>query len=211
MKRLLVILLILSCIPVYSQMKYGVKGGVTLSDETWEYTPRFARSGKVDAKSVLNLGIFAEYSDQKYVSVVAELNYRQKGAKIFMEYTGRDTSMTVIVPKNIDHQLAYINISLLGKVKYPVLPFLTPYAMGGLKTDYQVSNKFDDVDLGFLSTETTKQIWGAVIGGGFEINKLLPFDILAEVRYEFDFNKLYVDDYFQFKNNTLEFRLGVRF
>jgi hypothetical protein len=83
--------------------------------------------------------------------------------------------------------------------------------MGGLKTDYQISNKFDDDDLGYLSTETTKQVWGAVIGGGFEVTKLFPFAILAEVRYEFDFNKLYVADYFQFKNNMVEFRLGVRF
>lgn len=211
MKRSLVLFLFLVSAPLFAQLNYGVKAGLTSSDQTWEFTPKFARNGQIDSKSTINLGVFAEYSDAKYVSVIAEINYRQKGAKIYLEYTGRDTSGNVVVPKNIDNKIGYLNVTLLGKFRYPLLPFFTPYLCAGLKSDYQISNKFDDEDLGFLATESTKQIMGAVIGGGFEIKDLLPVVLLAEVRYEFDFNNLYVQDNFKFKNKTLEFRLGVRF
>ncbi len=210
MKKSILILLLLISIPLMAQMNYGVKAGLTSSNQTWEYTPKFAKSGETTPRSTLNLGIFAEYSDDKYVSVLAEINYRQKGANIKMEYTGRDTSGTIIVPKDLEHKLAYLNVSLLGRVRYQV-GFFAPYILGGVKTDYQISNKLDDIDLGHIAEDATKQIWGAVIGAGFEIKDILPLVLLAEVRYEFDFNKLYVEDTFQFKSDTIEFRIGIKF
>jgi hypothetical protein len=210
MKKILIILLFVIAGPLFAQLNYGVKAGLTSSNQTWEYVPKFANYGNVEPRKGINLGIFAEYSDNKYLGVLAEINYRQKGAKIDINYTGRDTSGSIVVPKSIEHKLSYINITLLGKVRYD-LSFVTPYVIGGLKTDYQVSNKFDDVDLGYLSTECTTQIWGAVIGAGFEIKKLFPFALLAEFRYEFDFNKLYVSDDYQIKTSSFELKLGVRF
>ena len=210
MKKLFILLLLLVSAPLFAQVSYGIKGGITSSTEDWQFVPKFASSGTVQNHDGLNIGIFGEYSGDKYIAVIAELNYRQKGANIFFDYTGRDTSGTIVVPKNIQHRVSYLNISLLGKAKYTI-GFFTPYLLAGLKTDYQLSNKFDDVDLGFIATESTSQIWGAVLGGGFEVKDILPVVLLAEVRYEFDFNKQYTDDYFQFKMNTLEFRLGIKF
>lgn len=210
MKKCILIFILFLSVPLMAQLSYGVKAGLTSSNQTWEFTPRFAKTGETTARSSINLGLFAEYSDDKYVSVLAELNYRQKGANIKMEYTGRDTSGTIIVPKDLEHKLAYMNVSLLGKVRYQVGIF-SPYLLAGLKTDYQISNKLDDIDLGHIAEDATKQIWGAVIGAGFEIKNFLPVGILAEVRYEFDFNKLYVEDNFQFKSDTIEFRIGIKF
>lgn len=211
MKNKLIIFMLLISGPLFAQLNYGVKAGITSSTQTWEYVYKFASNGNTEARQGINLGIFAEYSDDKYVGVIAEVNYRQKGAKINLDYTGRDTSGTILVPKNLDYKLAYLNITLLGKVRYAALPIVTPYLLAGVKTDYQISNKLDDVDLGFLATDATKQVWGVVIGGGLEFKNLLPVSILAEVRYEFDFNKLYVSDSFQIKTSLLEFKLGIKF
>lgn len=211
MRKLLILLLFISTVPLFAQkINYGLKAGITSSDQTWEYTYRFAKSGYTEVRKGMNFGIFAEYSEDKYLGVIAEVNYRQKGANIFLEYTGRDTSGLNVVPKHIEHKLSYLNVSLLGKVKY-ALPYVTPYVCAGLKTDFQLSNKFDDEDLGFVADESTTQIWGVVIGGGFEVRDLLPVVVLGEFRYEFDFNKIYSSDQFQFKTNTIEFRLGVKF
>jgi hypothetical protein len=211
MKKILVLLAtLLSISPVFGQIKYGIKGGETVTDQTWEVVPRFAHSVVIDSRKGINLGVFAEFSEDKYVGIVAEINYRQKGANISLVYTGRDTSGLIVVPKNLEHKLTYLNISLLGKVKYE-FPYITPYLITGLKTDYQLSNKLEDEDLGFIATESSKQIWGLVLGGGFELRDLLPVVILGEFRYEFDFNKIYAEDQFQFKTNTFEFRIGIKF
>ena len=208
--KLILILFLLSSGPLFCQLKYGFKGGMTIADQTWETIPKFAKSISIDIRKGINLGVFAEFSDNKYVGVVAEINYRQKGAFINLEYTGKDTSGLLVLPKNLEHKLSYLNLTLLGKVRYE-LPYITPYLIGGLKTDYQLSSKLEDSDLGYIASETTTQIWGAVIGGGFEIRDLLPVVILAEFRTEFDFNKLYIENNFLFKSNTIEFRLGVKF
>lgn len=211
MKRKIVLfILLLSISPLFGQLKYGVKAGMTTSDQTWDVLPKFAKFVSIDSRKGINLGVFAEFSDTKYVGVVAEINYRQKGANIYLDYTGKDTSGQTILPKNLEHKLSYLNLSLLGKIKYEFANF-TPYIIGGLKTDYQLSSDLNDPDLGYVASETTSQIWGAVIGGGIEITNLLPVSILGEFRCEFDFNKLYTEDRFQFKSNTIEFRLGVKF
>lgn len=210
MKKKLIILLFIVAGPLFAQLNYGVKAGLTSSSQVWEFVPRFANYGNVEDRKGINLGVFAEYSEDKYVGIIAEINYRQKGAKIDLNYTGRDTSGTIVIPKSFEHKLSYLNISLLGKIRYD-FSFATPYIIGGLKTDYQLSNTLDDVDLGFLSSESTTQIWGAIIGAGFEIKHLLPVAILAEFRYEFDFNKLYVSDNFQIKTHSIEFKFGVKF
>jgi hypothetical protein len=210
MKKKLIIFLFIIAGPLFAQLNYGVKAGLTSSSQEWEFIPKFASYGNVQNRQGINLGVFAEYSEDKYVGVIAEINYRQKGAKIDLNYTGRDTSGTIVVPKSLEHKLSYLNISLLGKIRYD-FSFATPYIIGGLKTDYELSNTLDDTDLGFLSSASTTQIWGAVIGGGFEIKNLLPVAILAEFRYEFDFNKLYVSDNFQIKTHSIEFKFGVKF
>jgi hypothetical protein len=208
--KLILFILFLAATPIFCQLKYGFKAGLTSSDQTWEVVPRFAKSISIDSRKGINLGVFAEFSDNKYTGVIIEANFRQKGANIYLDYTDKDTSGQTILPKNLEHKLSYLNLSLLGKLKYEI-KFFTPYLIAGLKTDYQLSSKLDDPDIGYIASETTSQIWGVVIGGGFEIKDLLPFTILAEFRTELDFNKLYVEDKFQFKSNMMEFRLGVKF
>lgn len=208
-KTLYLVLFLFASTTLFGQLNYGIKGGVASSTQDWIFVYGFAKNSSITPQKGTTIGIFAEYSQDKYLGVIAEVNYIQKGGKIILDYTGRDTTGQTIIPKNYDYKLSYFNISLMGKLRYD-MKFFSPYAIAGLKTEYQLNNDFSDDDLGYLKDETAHQLWGWIIGAGFEIKDLLPITFIGEIRYVSDFNKIFYSSKMQITNNTVEIRFGIK-
>ena len=71
---------------------YGLKVGTTISNQDWEYLNSSGLSGlsfDSDNRVGLNIGIFSEFLDLPFISIVTEVNYIQKGMKEEIPEIGR--------------------------------------------------------------------------------------------------------------------------
>lgn len=209
MKKTLAVIIILflsSSLNAQFMKGIGLKIGGTSSSQKHEY--HFS-GGPVnmdpDAKTGFNVGVFTEFFHIPFVSLIAEINYVEKGFQ-------QDVYMTTI--QNPDPQfkvketvsLNYLNLSLLGKVRLDGL-ICTPYILFGPKIDFQVSKKvtpFTDP----LYESFNKTRFGFKAGVGTEVY-LFGINFLAEFIYDKDLGFLYENPNLRITSHTFDFRAGA--
>lgn len=187
---------------------FGIKVGATLASQDWKYSENNISDWELDNKLGLNVGIFAELLDIQTFSIVTELNYVQKGGKKDFPLTsienpdgdGRTTEFQV----NLD----YINISLLGKIRFNFF-ILKPYILAGPRFDYEIKN---EMGTGIKNTFELfdNSLLGFKVGIGTELN-LLAIDLLAEIIYDMNFKPIGKNNFSEFFGRSIDFRVGVAF
>ncbi len=189
---------------------YGLKVGTTISNQAWEYSNSSGLSDlsfDSDSRVGLNIGIFSEFLDIPFISIVTEANYIQKGMKKELPVT------TTTHPDGTGEfftwktRVDYINISAFGKLRFNFGIF-TPYVMIGPKIDFEINKKDSFGQVNVVAENYNKNRFGFKVGIGSEIN-LLVFNLLAEFIYEMEFNELYKNDNLEVNSNSFDLRLGI--
>ena len=160
---------------------YGLKVGTTISNQDWEYSNSSGLSGlSFDSNSRvgINFGIFTEFLNVPFISIVTEVNYLQKGMKKDIPVTTNSQPDGTGEFITWDTKVSYINISALGKLRINTGLF-TPYILLGPKIDFEINKSNSIGSLNVVEENFNKNRFGLKVGIGTEIN-LSAFSFLAE-------------------------------
>jgi hypothetical protein len=186
---------------------YGLKAGVTSSSQHWDYT--WLHDFTQETRWGLNVGVFSEFLNIPYFSIVTELNYVQKGMKEVLPVT------TITNPDGTgeyvtwDTRVDYLNLSALGKLRLDFNLF-TPYILFGPKIDFEINQENSLGSANEVEENFNKVMYGLKIGIGSEV-KFDSFSLLAEILYDYNFNDLYEDEYLTVTSDSFDFRIGIMF
>ena len=114
---------------------YGIKIGTTISNQNYDYSSSSglsALSFDSESRVGLNIGVFAEFLNLPFISIVTEANYIQKGMKKEIPITTTTqpdgTGEFITWKTSVD----YINLSAFGKLRFNIRDF-SPYVLIGPK------------------------------------------------------------------------------
>jgi hypothetical protein len=206
-KIILIVLLLVFYSTAHAQFikNIGVKIGGTVYSQKWEYSDENL-SFDPDTKTGLNIGVFAEFLNLPFISIIGEVNYVEKGIQKEMPIITQPDPMGPNNTRLWKAGLNYINLSLLGKVRLDGLIF-TPYVIAGPKLDIEIG-KSDDAHNNMFFNDFPKSRFGFKAGVGTEI-KLFKITFLAEVLYDADFGKLIDTDFAKITSSAIDFRTGI--
>lgn len=205
-------ILIIVCIVSTSQAQiirgYGIKLGATLASENWDYKT-FNSDFKPDSRWGFNIGVFCEFLNIPYFSVVTEFNYIQKGMSEDIPVT------TITQPDGTgeyitwDTRVDYLDLSALGKFRIDLEMFL-PYILLGPKMDFEIAQEHSLGSANIVEENFNEVMYGFKIGIGSEV-KIGSFNLLAEILYDYNFNDLYNGEYLKVTSDSFDFRIGIMF
>lgn len=188
---------------------YGVKIGATIANEDWD-SSQLPTDFEPDSRWGLNLGVFTEFINIPYFSLVTELNYVQKGM------IEEDIPVTTITNPDgtgeyvtWDTRVDYLNFSALGKLRLDFSLF-TPYLVIGPKVDFEINLENSLGSANDVEDNFNKIMYGVKLGGGTEV-KLASFSLLAEILYDYNFNDLYENENLIVTASSVDFRIGIMF
>jgi len=215
MKKLLVVLFIIilsSALQAQFIRGYGIKVGATISSQDWEYSNLSGISSASfdsDNRLGLNIGVYAELLNIPFFSVVAELNYLQKGMELDGPITTVDNPIGTSQSTTWDTRIDYINLSALGKLRLNY-GLLSPYIVAGPKMDFEINKESSFGSENEVESKFEENRLGFKVGVGTEI-KLLAFNVLAEIIYDADFNELFENENLKVNTNSFDLRVGLLF
>jgi len=187
---------------------FGVKIGATIANEDWDYS-YLPTDFEPDNRWGLNLGVFTEFLNIPYFSLVTELNYVQKG--MTEEFPVTTTTNPDGTGEYItwDTRVDYLNLSALGKFRLDLSRFI-PYILLGPKIDFEI-NQENSLDWTNVVEENFNEVmYGFKIGIGSEV-ELGTFNLFAEILYDYNFNELYENENLIVTANSVDFRIGIMF
>ena len=190
---------------------YGLKAGVTSSSQDWDYTIDWLSDFDFtpETRWGINVGVFSEFFNIPYFSLVTELNYIQKGMKEDVPVT------TVTNPDGTgeyitwDTRVDYLNLSALGKLRIELSLFI-PYILLGPKIDYEINQENSLGMTNVVEENFNEVMYGFKIGIGSEV-KLSNINLLAEILYDYNFNDLYENENLTVTSDSFDFRIGIMF
>jgi hypothetical protein len=151
-------------------------------------------------------GIFLEAIDLRYLSVVAEVQYTQKGMKwtipITTETQPDGTGEYVTRSPRVD----YVSIPVLAKVRFST-PIAMLYILAGPRFDFLIYKNADGFDPIVHKFENSD--FGATLGFGVE-RELSHFSILAEIRSNPNLKDSFNNEFLTVRNRSWDFVVGVR-
>lgn len=213
---ILAFILIMFTINSYSQFVsgFGIKGGITLSNQLYEYK-KYTFEPETKYLLGFNASMFAELLKNKYINLVLESGYEQRGytyvSKPFDEFGNPLPDM------NIYGRTSYFTTGLLMKIKIQENN-ITPYILIGPKfdflLDYSVKPEDENVSLvGFNEPlkQFKKENYSLNFGAGIEFNRLFPFKTFIEFNYSPPVNTSYNGPGLLVKEHYFNIKAGINF
>lgn len=185
---------------------FGLKAGAVSANQSWNYTS--ITSLPTDDRWGISVAGFLEFFDLPYLSAVLEFQYTQKGMSQTIPVYTQSNPEVVAYFMTKRPRVDYFSIPVLAKVRFST-PFATPYLMAGPRWDFLMSTKGDGFDA--VTDKFKKSDFGATFGIGVEVPDLLPFDILAEFRYNSSLRDAFNNGFLAVRNRSFDMLLGVRF
>jgi hypothetical protein len=184
---------------------YGIKFGAVSANQTWHYTslPDLTTNYRWGVTG----GVYVELLDVPLVSLVAELQYTQKGMSYSLPLTTESQPLGTGQFSTLSPRVDYLSVPILAKFRLKS-PFFTPYLIAGPRVDLLVHKNgdgFDAVIDQFKSTDA-----GGTVGVGAEANIPLPVGILAEIRYNASFRDSFKSELLTVRNHSFDFLVGLR-
>jgi hypothetical protein len=186
---------------------YGIKLGLTSADQKFNYA--MVPDLKTKRRLGFVSGVYVEWLDIPFVSVITEIDYTQRGMGQGV-YVTSEAGSEQIGTKIFYSRLDYFSIPVLVKATLPGT-IISPYVVAGPRFDFFVGYKSDENAFNILYDKFKKNISGGTVGLGAETGSLLPVTLTADVRYNFDFTNSFKSEYLEVTNNAFDFLLGVRF
>ncbi|MFA8341467.1 MAG: outer membrane beta-barrel protein [Rhodothermaceae bacterium] len=204
---ILVFAILLSSINAQIIKGFGIKTGVTLSDQEWNTA---IDNFNTDNLANFNFGAYLELFGSSNFSLVTEINYVRNSIETsFIGIDSHGSSIGEI--KDMDGKIDYLNISALCKFRIDLL-FLSPYIVAGPKLDMELDKSFESMDSFYnnMMDSIDSKRFGAKVGIGSEFN-LLALNMLAEVIYDINFDKLLDEKNREISANSIDLRIGIMF
>lgn len=208
--KLTIILLFLSAINIYADINYiiknyGIKSGISISNQDIDISEQslvypILGGAKFLYRPGFTGGVFVEWFDEKYINLITEFNYSQKG-------TIYDTN--ALTNRVYNNRMDYLCIPVLAKFKYPEYKLL-PYFMFGFRYDYLLDSR---IETDFISYDKAKVgNVGTTLGVGFEFDAG-GFPMLLEYKYNNQYANLLEDEelLYAVRNISHSIVLGYRF
>ena len=164
----------------------GLKGGVSVANQDWNYKSTTYTLNTENRNGFYSALTF-EFLKSKYLSLSTDLGYCAKGSATEVMNTTNDLPEGDGTYETYDTKFDYFTLSPSIKLRYETT-HLVPYALFGLRMDYQLSYK-SDFDYQLIEKEFNKTIWGANFGAGLEY-KFKQLGIFLEGQYQYDFTKV---------------------
>src|SRR4030095_11003654 len=168
MKQILVLLFLCSTILQSSAQvlkNIGIKGGVSVANQNWYFkTTDFTLN--TNNRNGLYGAVALEFLKSKYLSLSTDFGYCAKGSTTEVPHTTIDMPEGDGKFNTYDSKFDYLTLSPMLKIRYET-KHLVPYALLGLRMDYQLSYK-SDFDYQEIENDFNKTIWGANFGAGIE-------------------------------------------
>ena len=187
-KYLLLIIYLASTSVLNAQLlrSVGVKSGLAVANQSW-----LLKAGDLTLDTDWRNGFYGalslEFSKSKHWSLVTDWGYYTKGN------TQNVPNSTAALPEGdgtfavFDTRFNYVVFNPMLKWRHETKHF-TPYAMLGLRMDYQLSYA-SDFNFAAIENDFRKTLWGATAVAGMEI-KRNQMGLLLEAQYQNDFSKL---------------------
>lgn len=180
---------------------YGVKAGVVIAEQDFDYSEDFDFDTK--NRAGLDVGVYLEWLDIPFFSLLTEAHYIQKG--MVNENPRTDEFGHPMSPVEHSNRVDYLSIPILAKVTFRTGCF-RPYFVLGPRIDFLLgyeSRILKDIYDGFEDTNV-----GGTIGIGVE-RKTKLLNMLFELRYSPNFSNAYKTDLLKVKNNSFEILIGL--
>lgn len=186
---------------------YGIKLGMGMTNQTWEYSS-FNLHPKWESITGVSARVFADVSANKYLNIEGEAGFIQKGMKYNIPLTDVTNPDFNGQYRMVYNHLNYLTASVMLKAKYDAGMF-TPYILMGPQFSYLAGSK---VDKGFavVYDNLKKSNFGYTAGLGALIN-FKGLNFLVEYRYEGDFASTYKLSNIDIKNQAHSFMIGMQF
>ena len=188
-KIFLTIYLILNFMFGHSQIikSIGIKSGMTYTTQDWVYQSINVQRD-IKYKTGFYEAMTLELFNNKYLSLVTDLSYAQKGYKETATFRNINNPAVIIGYLNYDTRFDFLSLSPMLKARTNIRSF-SPYVMIGPRIDYCISYKSIN-DFSSIVSGSNKPVYGlsSVVGVEFKKNKI---GILAEGHYLLDFSHFY--------------------
>jgi opacity protein-like surface antigen len=185
----------------------GVKAALSTAGESYELV---AVPGlQTDRRVGLGAAFFLEWFELPLLSVVTQVEYAQRGMKQTVNVTS-PAGPDIIGQTTISNRLDYISIPVLLKARIGT-PELMPYVLGGVRIDHLLGYHSDMGTFNPVYDSFDRTTVGGSVGAGVETDAILSLNLLAEVRYNFDFTDAYKTDLLHVSNNALDLWVGIAF
>jgi hypothetical protein len=157
----------------------------------------------------MGMGVFYEFYKTDFIKTCLNFEYIQRGSETYLYIM--DYKMQRFSKVKAFNIIDYISIPIVFKV----LLFkgkINPIVFLGVNMDYMISYNSDYLNEYFANAN--KIIFGGTSGIGFEFKINQYLILLPSINYNFDFNYSINyskdNDNLKFKNNSFDFRLGIK-
>ncbi|HLP81401.1 MAG TPA: porin family protein [Nitrosomonas sp.] len=208
MKHIIVIVII-SCVLLFNESKaqliktYGVKLAYTAATENFD--PKW--SPNVKYRQGVNAAVFAEWLNFPVFSIISQIEYAQRGA--FVDYL---PTQDAAGPEHIiwtEHtRVDYLSIPLFAKFSIP-MGTLSPFIALGPKIDILLGHRSDEGHLNYIYDQFNNTTLGGTFSIGGQMKSGLPFSVILEGRFNFDFQDSYSSDGLKIRNTSIDIWLGL--
>jgi hypothetical protein len=240
-KRVILLFSILFCFLVSTTINaqivngFGIKSGVTSASHTWSYHT-YDTQTTPDFLTGISARAFADFLNIPFFNIEAEIGFSQKGAKLRYQYwrsqynpLGFYDDIKTDEFRTVNNRLNYINVSLMGKIKYE-FGMVTPYLLMGPQFNYLVGKDIEGNDSEVIQSRRRddytafsytifplkdvynrlyKDIWGFSAGLGSLI-RTHNINFLVEYRFERDITYNYCETP-EFRNYSHSLLIGIQF
>jgi hypothetical protein len=213
MRRIALIVLVLGIVgPQEASAQFlrsfGFKAAITSANQDFEYS-LFSTDLKMKRRVGFNFGVYAEWLDIPYLSLVSQVEYAQRGMGMDFLITGSQGPQA-LGTKTIFSRVDYISIPILLKFRLQG-SVITPYVLAGPRLDVLAGYESPDGVFNSVYDTFKHTTLGGSVAGGLQIQSVLPVTIVVEARYNLDFVDSYETTLLKVRNNSFDFWLGLAF
>jgi hypothetical protein len=207
---LITFFILLSISKSFSGIDYGLKIGMTVSNQTFEYS-EIGSDIDFENRYGYNVEIFIEYPVIKYLFIQPGFYYTQRGMVSEIQGTVIADNEQGYLSKTFtyDNRFDYLGISLSSKFTYKI-NWIQPYVLTGIRYEFLISKETSDV-FDIVYSKYEGNIFGLILGFGTEINNILPVAILLEGVYNYDVTKVEINNNLKIVNSSYKIKFGVKF
>ncbi|MCL5267495.1 MAG: PorT family protein [Bacteroidetes bacterium] len=183
---------------------YGIKAAYTSATQNIVYlvpgAPGHWSFNKTSSMSGINVAVFAEWFNFPSLSILSQVEYDQRGARL--EYVNPG----VIGYSTTSGRLYYLSVPIMAKFSLTATGII-PYLIAGPRADFLVGYRDFQIEPNRfpIYSDFKKTMLGWSMGIGLGADSILP----VEFRYNFDFFNSYNDGYARIRNNSFDLWLGV--